>query len=107
VPSPPEQVLWGFTDATRLLAMGRGRVGGAWALALLFVLACQSADAQATVVEHGYLPLGDGTRLSYTLTRPSAAGRFSAVLKSAEPVPAGSLTIRRRVGVREGRQGNR
>jgi uncharacterized protein len=68
--------------------MGRRRVGGAWAVALLFVLASQSADAQATVVEHGYLPLSDGTRLSYTLTRPSAAGRFPAVLKY-DPYSAG------------------
>jgi putative CocE/NonD family hydrolase len=41
----------------------------------------QAAAAHASVVEHGYLPLPDGTRLNYTLTRPSAAGRFPVVLK--------------------------
>jgi hypothetical protein len=54
---------------------------------LLLVLALQSA-AHASVVEHGYLPLSDGTRLSYTLTRPSASGRFPVVLKY-DPYSAG------------------
>jgi putative CocE/NonD family hydrolase len=53
------------------------------ALAAAALLACllQSADAHASVVEHGYLPLPDGTQLNYTLTRPSATGRFPVVLK--------------------------
>jgi hypothetical protein len=61
--------------------MGIRRVGGTLAATLLLVLALQNADAQASVVEHGYFPLSDGTRLSYTLTRPSAEGRFPTVLK--------------------------
>jgi putative CocE/NonD family hydrolase len=52
------------------------------------MLAFQNADAHASVVEHGYFPLGDGTRLSYTLTRPSAEGRFPVVLKY-DPYSAG------------------
>jgi putative CocE/NonD family hydrolase len=56
----------------------------AWAavaVALLFALGRQAADARASVVEHGYLPLSDGTQLSYTLTRPSTSGRFPVVLE--------------------------
>ena len=48
----------------------------------------QAATANASVVEHGYLPLSDGTQLSYTLTRPSATGRFPVVLKY-DPYSAG------------------
>src|ERR1700716_1934442 len=68
--------------------MGRRRVGGTLAATLMSVLVLQSADARATVVEHGYFPLSDGTRLSYTLTRPAAAGRFPTVLKY-DPYSAG------------------
>jgi predicted acyl esterase len=39
-----------------------------------------ASSASATVVEHGYLPLKDGTKLSYTLTRPSLNGRFPVVV---------------------------
>jgi putative CocE/NonD family hydrolase len=58
------------------------------AAALLFMLGLQSAVAHASVVEHGYLPLGDGTKLSYTLTSPSTEGRFPIVLKY-DPYSAG------------------
>jgi hypothetical protein len=50
-------------------------------MALLFACGLQTSDARASVVEHGYLPLSDGTQLSYTLTRPSSSGRFPAVLE--------------------------
>src|SRR3982074_3217005 len=40
-----------------------------------------AAAAQASVVEHGYLPLKDGTMLNYTLTLPSSQGRFPVVLE--------------------------
>jgi uncharacterized protein len=66
--------------------MGRCR------LAALAVAVCvcglQSADARAAVVEHGYLPLSDGTQLGYTLTRPAAAGRYPVVLEY-DPYSAG------------------
>jgi putative CocE/NonD family hydrolase len=71
--------------------MGRRRLGGALAAALLSVLALQNADARASVVEHGYFPLSDGTQLSYTLTRPSAQGRFPTVLKY-DPYGAGTTS---------------
>jgi uncharacterized protein len=58
--------------------MGKRRLLGGLAAALL---AWPGADAQASVVDHGYLSLSDGTRLNYTLTRPSAEGRFPVVLK--------------------------
>jgi predicted acyl esterase len=51
-------------------------------------LACAAAltvvpatSAGASVVEHGYLPLKDGTMLNYTLTLPSSPGRFPVVLE--------------------------
>jgi putative CocE/NonD family hydrolase len=69
--------------------MERRRVGGALAAALLFALVLHVADAGASVVERGYLPLPDGTRLSYTLTRPSAQGRFPVVMKY-DPYIAGA-----------------
>jgi putative CocE/NonD family hydrolase len=59
----------------------RTRRLAALAVAALFVCVMPSADAHAGVVEHGYLPLSDGTQLNYTLTRPSATGRFPLVLK--------------------------
>jgi putative CocE/NonD family hydrolase len=50
-------------------------------LSLLCAFSAHAAVAQASVVEHGYLPLSDGTQLSYTLTRPSALGRYPVVLE--------------------------
>lgn len=47
-----------------------------------------NANASASVVERGYLPLADGTLLNYTLTRPSAEGRFPTVLQY-DPYAAG------------------
>jgi predicted acyl esterase len=44
------------------------------------LLGLSAANASASVVEHGYLPLKDGTKLSYTLTLPSSKGRFPVVL---------------------------
>ena len=70
--------------------MGRCRAGRVLA-AVLFALVLGSADAKASVVEHGYLPLSDGTRLSYTLTLPSTKGRFPVVLKY-DPYGAGTTS---------------
>jgi putative CocE/NonD family hydrolase len=67
--------------------MGRSRLAAVAAAALL-VGVLPGADAHASVVEHGYLPLSDGTQLNYTLTRPSATGRFPVVLKY-DPYSAG------------------
>lgn len=47
-----------------------------------------AAAASAGVVEHGYLPLKDGTLLNYTLTLPQATGRFPVVLQY-DPYAAG------------------
>jgi putative CocE/NonD family hydrolase len=58
-----------------------GRLAGGALAAMLLALVVHTGDARATVVEQGYLPVADGTRLSYTLTRPSASGRFPVVLK--------------------------
>jgi predicted acyl esterase len=63
------------------------RAGGVL-LTLLCVVAIDTGVAQASVVEHGYLNLSDGTRLGYTLTRPAATGRFPVVLKY-DPYSAG------------------
>jgi putative CocE/NonD family hydrolase len=57
-------------------------------LALLCALGAHAAVAHASVVEQGYLTLSDGTRLGYTLTRPSTAGRWPVVLKY-DPYSAG------------------
>ena len=64
------------------------------AATFLLALATQSADAQASVVDHGYFPLSDGTKLSYTVTLPSAEGRFPTVLKY-DPYSAGVFSERR------------
>jgi predicted acyl esterase len=58
-------------------------LAGAAALALV-----PAASAVAGVVQHGYLPLADGTKLSYTLTLPRPAGRFPVVLQY-DPYAAG------------------
>ncbi|MDX6657685.1 MAG: uncharacterized protein QOH62_2478 [Solirubrobacteraceae bacterium] len=50
-----------------------------------------AADAGASVVQHGYLPLKDGTMLSYTLTLPKAEGRFPVVLQY-DPYAAGATS---------------
>jgi hypothetical protein len=63
------------------------RCAGAAALAVLVQLVPATA-AQAAVVTHGYLPLSDGTRLNYTLTLPSATGRFPVLLEY-DPYAAG------------------
>jgi hypothetical protein len=57
-------------------------------LGLLVVSMVHSAEARASVVEHGYLPLSDKTLLSYTVTLPSAHGRFPVVLQY-DPYSAG------------------
>jgi uncharacterized protein len=44
------------------------------------LLGLSASNASASVVEHGYLPLKDGTKLNYTLTAPSSHGRFPVVL---------------------------
>jgi putative CocE/NonD family hydrolase len=50
-----------------------------------------TAGASASVVQHGYLPLEDGTMLSYTLTLPKAEGRFPVVLQY-DPYAAGATS---------------
>jgi predicted acyl esterase len=62
---------------------------------LVRILACAAAlalvpaaSAGAGVVQHGYLPLADGTELSYTLTLPKPDGRFPVVLQY-DPYAAG------------------
>ena len=47
----------------------------------LALLIAGSAAAEASVVMTGYLALPDGTKLAYTLTLPSATGRFPVVLE--------------------------
>jgi uncharacterized protein len=56
--------------------------------AALLVLVLPSGAAQASVVSSGYLPLSDGTLLNYTLTLPSAHGRWPVVLQY-DPYSAG------------------
>ena len=48
---------------------------------LLLVLLGEAGAAHASVVEHGYLPLSDHRLLNYTLTLPSATGRFPVLLE--------------------------
>jgi hypothetical protein len=48
----------------------------------------QAGVAGATVVEHGYLPLNDGTLVNYTLTLPQATGHFPVVVQY-DPYAAG------------------
>jgi putative CocE/NonD family hydrolase len=91
VPTAHAQVLRVAVPVPKLLTMGGRRAGAQVAAALLIVFALHSADARAGVVEHGYLPLSDGTQLSYTLTRPAATGRFPIVLKY-DPYSAGATS---------------
>jgi uncharacterized protein len=56
--------------------------------AVLLALLGEAAAAHASVVEHGYLPLSDHTLLNYTLTLPSATGRFPVLLEY-DPYSAG------------------
>jgi hypothetical protein len=58
---------------------------------LLLVVLLPPTAASASVVERGYLPLADGTQLSYTLTLPSRAGRYPVVLKY-DPYSAGAFS---------------
>ena len=61
---------------------GRTCVRAARVLACAVVLALlPGASAAASVVEHGYLPLKDGTLLNYTLTLPAAHGHFPVVVE--------------------------
>jgi hypothetical protein len=55
---------------------------------LLLALLGEAVAAHASVVEHGYLPLSDHTLLYYTLTVPSATGRFPVLLEY-DPYSAG------------------
>jgi putative CocE/NonD family hydrolase len=55
------------------------------------LLLLPAASAGASVVQHGYLPLKDGTMLSYTLTLPKAEGRFPVVLQY-DPYAAGATS---------------
>jgi hypothetical protein len=63
------------------------RRGAATVLVALVVLIAP-AGAQASFVTRGYLPLSDGTLLNYTLTLPSAHGRFPVLLEY-DPYAAG------------------
>ncbi len=69
------------------------RQGSAWASAVAgLVLFLAVSDARAgVVVEHGYLPLADGTRLNYTLTLPSREGRYPILLKY-DPYDSGAFS---------------
>lgn len=58
------------------------------ALVVGLVVVLHAAAAQASVVHRGYLPLSDGTLLNYTLTLPSATGRFPVLLEY-DPYAAG------------------
>ena len=64
---------------------------GAPALALFALLGLASPAAPAAVVEHGYLPLKDGTQLNYTLTRPDGDGRFPVVIQY-DPYDSGVIS---------------
>jgi putative CocE/NonD family hydrolase len=64
----------------------RGLVRGVACASVLAVV--PAASARASVVEHGYLPLKDGTMLNYTLTLPKPGGRFPVVLQY-DPYAAG------------------
>lgn len=63
------------------------------AAAVVALALCQPGVAQAVVVKHGYLPLPDRTLLSYTLTLPSASGRFPVLLEY-DPYAAGVTSDR-------------
>jgi putative CocE/NonD family hydrolase len=65
--------------------MGRRYLAPFAALALSLLL---PAAASAVVVTHGYLPLPDHTQLNYTLTLPSATGKFPVLLEY-DPYSAG------------------
>jgi predicted acyl esterase len=58
---------------------------------LLQTVGAHASVAQASVVEHGYLPLSDNTLLNYTLTLPSAQGRFPVLLQY-DPYYAGATS---------------
>jgi putative CocE/NonD family hydrolase len=64
-------------------------VRGAICVALLAIV--PATCAQASVVEHGYLPLPDGTKLAYTLTTPAAQGKWPVVLEY-DPYAAGATS---------------
>ncbi|MDT4935329.1 MAG: uncharacterized protein QOK11_3221, partial [Pseudonocardiales bacterium] len=57
----------------------------------LAIVLLPAANASATVVTHGYLPLKDGTQLSYTLTLPRAAGHYPVVMQY-DPYAAGATS---------------
>jgi putative CocE/NonD family hydrolase len=59
--------------------------------AILVALLLSASTAQAAVVEKGYATLGDGTRLHYTLTLPSAQGRYPVVFQY-DPYSAGATS---------------
>jgi hypothetical protein len=61
-------------------------IRGIVAVAVIALL--QAGAASATVVEHGYLPLKDGTLVNYTLTLPNATGHFPVVVQY-DPYAAG------------------
>src|SRR3712207_1340500 len=51
-----------------------------WLLAALALTLGLAAPAQASVDKWGYIPLADGTQLRYTVTLPSADGRFPVAM---------------------------
>ncbi|HEY0974038.1 MAG TPA: CocE/NonD family hydrolase [Solimonas sp.] len=51
------------------------------ALLALALSAVSGVAWSASIVERGYLSLGDGTRLHYTVTRPQGEGRYPVLLK--------------------------
>lgn len=60
-------------------------------LVALVALLAPVGSARAAVVQHGYLPLDDGTKLNYTLTLPSTTGRFPVILQY-DPYAAGATS---------------
>jgi predicted acyl esterase len=60
-----------------------------WALVAAGMLATVPPAAGATVEQHGYLTVRDGTRLRYDVVRPDGPGPFPALL-NYEGYAAGS-----------------
>jgi putative CocE/NonD family hydrolase len=70
-------------------SVARMRIGLVSALVVVAVSAAGASAAQATVEEHGYLTVRDGTQLRYNVIRPDGRGPFPALL-NYEGYAAGS-----------------
>src|SRR4051812_24441188 len=67
----------------------RARIGLVWAFLVAALGAAAAPAAHATVQEHGYLAVRDGTELRYDVIRPDGPGPFPALL-NYEGYAAGS-----------------